>query len=95
MSVVVLVKDALPEAFITAVDQIDYTSPVTKINGMITDHLTLHFIELKMCFLIKKPVCKAAKEECWFCVNTPGSVIIILTLSKQTRPKIIHYAIEE
>uniref|UniRef100_A0A8C1TY93 Pyridine nucleotide-disulphide oxidoreductase domain 2 n=1 Tax=Cyprinus carpio TaxID=7962 RepID=A0A8C1TY93_CYPCA len=25
-------KDALPEAFITAVDQIDYTSPVTKIN---------------------------------------------------------------
>lgn len=61
MSVVVLVKDALPEAFITAVDQIDYTSPVTKINGMITDNLTLHFIELNMHFLIKKPVCKAGK----------------------------------
>lgn len=28
-------QDALPEAFITAVDQIDYTSPVTKINGII------------------------------------------------------------
>lgn len=64
MSVVVLVKNALPESFITAVDQIDYTSPVTKINGTITDNLMLHFIELNMHFLIKKPVCEAAKDEC-------------------------------
>uniref|UniRef100_A0A8C2FPT3 Pyridine nucleotide-disulfide oxidoreductase domain-containing protein 2 n=1 Tax=Cyprinus carpio TaxID=7962 RepID=A0A8C2FPT3_CYPCA len=35
-------KDALPEAFITAVDQIDYTSPVTKINGKITQNLTVY-----------------------------------------------------
>jgi len=52
MSVVVLVKGALPEAFIRAVDQIDYTSPVTKINGMITDNLTPHFTELNVHFLI-------------------------------------------
>lgn len=38
MSVVIPVKDALPEAFIKAVDQIDYTSPVTKINGKITEN---------------------------------------------------------
>lgn len=55
MFVVVLVKDALPEAFITAVDQIDYTSPVTKINGKITENLTLHFIKLNMHF--KKKQC--------------------------------------
>lgn len=29
-------QDALPLKFIKAIDQIDYTSPVTKINGMFT-----------------------------------------------------------
>uniref|UniRef100_A0A8C1KL91 Pyridine nucleotide-disulfide oxidoreductase domain-containing protein 2 n=1 Tax=Cyprinus carpio TaxID=7962 RepID=A0A8C1KL91_CYPCA len=60
-------QDALPEAFITAVDQIDYTSPVTKINGKITENLMLHFIKLNMHFKKKKKkthsACKAAKED--------------------------------
>lgn len=30
----VCLQDALPQKFISAIDQIDYTSPVTKINGM-------------------------------------------------------------
>ncbi|XP_016121203.1 pyridine nucleotide-disulfide oxidoreductase domain-containing protein 2-like [Sinocyclocheilus grahami] len=50
-------QDALPEAFITAVDQIDYTSPVTKINGKITENLTLHFIKLNMHFKKKRKQC--------------------------------------
>lgn len=62
MSVVVLVKDALPEAFITAVDQIDYTSPVTKINGKITENLTLHFIKLNMHFKKKTVLARQLKK---------------------------------
>lgn len=62
MSVVVLVKDALPEAFITAVDQIDYTSPVTKINGKITENLTLRFIKLNMHFKKKTMLARQQKK---------------------------------
>lgn len=29
-------KDALPEKFLDAIDNINYTSPVTKINGIMT-----------------------------------------------------------
>uniref|UniRef100_A0A8C1W8P5 Pyridine nucleotide-disulfide oxidoreductase domain-containing protein 2 n=1 Tax=Cyprinus carpio TaxID=7962 RepID=A0A8C1W8P5_CYPCA len=56
-------QDALPEAFITAVDQIDYTSPVTKINGKITENLTLHFIKLNMHLKKKKKNTVLARQQ--------------------------------